>query len=183
MDLSKVLLGKEGKKLAVHPTGKIIQTSPHSKIHFDEVRLAIMTQGHAVIKKPIQNTDRAVGTRLSGEIMFLHGSGGFKGNIKYRVYGAGMTGGVTYIYYSSKQNLENINKEYVKLEQLNQSDINLLWRMIRSHKFHTGLPLADNILKEWNNGIRDSFVKVIPLSMESLNLKSMYESQILRRSR
>ena len=300
LDLSKILLKNDGKNLAVHSSLKLVQSSPLIKPHFDEtifdeVRLAIMTQGHAVIKKPIQNTDRAVGTRLSGEIMFLHGSGGFKGDIQYRVYGAagqslgaflvdgieirlrgiandyvgkgmcgglitvrspkvvrqkrgkhsiignvalygatggrlvvagragerfavrnsgaaavvegvgnhgceymtrgtvvvlgeigrnfgaGMTGGVVYIYYSSKQNLENINKEYVKLQPLNKSDINLLWRMIRSHKFHTGSPLANAILENWKNGEKDRFVKVSPLAMDDINVKSIYESHVLRR--
>ena len=86
-----------------------------------------------------------------------------------------------HIYYSSKQNLENINKEYVKLQPLNKSDINLLWRMIRSHKFHTGSPLANAILENWKNGEKDRFVKVSPLAMDDINVKSIYESHVLRR--
>jgi glutamate synthase domain-containing protein 3 len=279
---------------------KMVPSSPYIKRHFDEavfeeVRLAIMTQGHAVIKKPIQNTDRAVGTRLSGEIMFLHGPGGFKGNIQYRVFGAagqslgaflvegieirlrgiandyvgkgmsgglitirspklvrqkkgrhsiignvslygatggrllvagragerfavrnsgaaavvegvgnhcceymtrgtvvvlgeigrnfgaGMTGGVAYIYYSSKQNLVNLNKEYVKTESLSSSDLNLVWRMLRSHKFHTGSPLGDRILNEWESSSKNRFVKITPKAMDAVDVDQIYSQQISMR--
>ena len=300
LDLSKILLGKVGKELAVHSSMKMVPSSPYIKRHFDEavfeeVRLAIMTQGHAVIKKPIQNTDRAVGTRLSGEIMFLHGPGGFKGNIQYRVFGAagqslgaflvegieirlrgiandyvgkgmsgglitirspklvrqkkgrhsiignvslygatggrllvagragerfavrnsgaaavvegvgnhcceymtrgtvvvlgeigrnfgaGMTGGVAYIYYSSKQNLVNLNKEYVKTESLSSSDLNLVWRMLRSHKFHTGSPLGDRILNEWESSSKNRFVKITPKAMDAVDVDQIYSQQISMR--
>jgi len=300
LDLSKILLGKVGKELAVHSSMKMVPSSPYIKRHFDEavfeeVRLAIMTQGHAVIKKPIQNTDRAVGTRLSGEIMFLHGPGGFKGNIQYRVFGAagqslgaflvegieirlrgiandyvgkgmsgglitirspklvrqkkgrhsiignvslygatggrllvagragerfavrnsgaaavvegvgnhcceymtrgtvvvlgeigrnfgaGMTGGVAYIYYSSKQNLVNLNKENVKTESLSSSDLNLVWRMLRSHKFHTGSPLGDRILNEWESSSKNRFVKITPKAMDAVDVDQIYSQQISMR--
>jgi glutamate synthase domain-containing protein 3 len=299
IDLGCMLLGEKGKELAIHSSMKIVPSSPLVKPHFDEavfeeVRLAVMTQGHAVVKKPIQNTDRSIGTRLSGEIMFLHGPGGFKGNVQYRVYGAagqsfgafladgvelrlrgiandyvgkgmggglitvrspklvrskrgrhsiignvalygatggrllvagragerfavrnsgaaavvegvgnhgceymtrgtvvilgeigrnfgaGMTGGVAYIYYSSKQNLENLSKDYVKYSTPTSSDDNLLWRMVRSHKFHTGSPLAKELLKEWETA-KKRFVKITPKALDVIDFNRIYSQQVSMR--
>jgi glutamate synthase domain-containing protein 3 len=95
-----------------------------------------------------------------------------------RNFGAGMTGGVAYIYYSSKQNLENLNNEYVKTESLTTADLNLVWRMIRSHKFHTGSPLGNRILKEWETNSKERFVKVTPKAMENVDVDHIYNQQI-----
>ena len=54
----------------------------------EEVRPAIMTHGRAIVNRRIDNTDRAVGTRLSGLISFLYGQGEFKGHIQYKLEGA-----------------------------------------------------------------------------------------------
>jgi len=54
----------------------------------EEIRTAIMTHGRATITRKVNNTDRAVGTRLSGVISFLYGSGGFKGNIQLKLFGS-----------------------------------------------------------------------------------------------
>ncbi len=54
----------------------------------DEVLPAIMTHGRAIVTRKLKNTDRAIGTRLSGLISFLYGPSEFKGNIQYRLEGA-----------------------------------------------------------------------------------------------
>ena len=98
-----------------------------------------------------------------------------------RNFGAGMTGSVAYIYYSSKQNLENLNKEYVKTEDLTSADLNLVWRMIRSHKFHTGSPLGDRILNEWESSSKNRFVKITPKAMDAVDVDQIYSQQISMR--
>jgi len=98
-----------------------------------------------------------------------------------RNFGAGMTGGVAYIYYSSKQNLVNLNKEYVKTESLSSSDLNLVWRMLRSHKFHTGSPLGDRILNEWESSSKNRFVKITPKAMDAVDVDQIYSQQISMR--
>ena len=98
-----------------------------------------------------------------------------------RNFGAGMTGSIAYIYYSSKQNLENLNKEYVKTEDLTSADLNLVWRMIRSLKFHTGSPLGDRILNEWESSSRNRFVKITPKAMDAVDVDQIYSQQISMR--
>ena len=98
-----------------------------------------------------------------------------------RNFGAGMTGSVAYIYYSSKQNLENLNKEYVKTEDLTSADLNLVWRMIRSLKFHTGSPLGDRILNESKSSSRNRFVKITPKAMDAVDVDQIYSQQISMR--
>ena len=68
--------------------------SPPSKSdeHLDEAilsdsRQVIMTHGNLVINKRVRNTDRSIGTRLAGELSFLFGEKGFKGNIQLRLKG------------------------------------------------------------------------------------------------
>ena len=68
--------------------------SPPSKSdeHLDEAilsdsRQVIMTHGNLVINKRVRNTDRSIGTRLAGELSFLFGERGFKGNIQLRLKG------------------------------------------------------------------------------------------------
>jgi glutamate synthase domain-containing protein 3 len=53
----------------------------------DEVHPKILGHGQAVVQRTVRNTDRAVGTRLSGELAFLYGSGNFRGHIQLRLRG------------------------------------------------------------------------------------------------
>jgi glutamate synthase (NADPH/NADH) large chain/glutamate synthase (ferredoxin) len=53
----------------------------------DELQPQILTHGHAVVRRPVRNTDRTVGARLSGELALLYGTGGFRGRIQLRLYG------------------------------------------------------------------------------------------------
>ncbi|MBI2418917.1 MAG: glutamate synthase subunit alpha, partial [Ignavibacteriales bacterium] len=54
----------------------------------EEVRPAVMAHGRAIVTRKLKNTDRAVGSRLSGLISFLYGPSEFKGHIQYRLNGA-----------------------------------------------------------------------------------------------
>ena len=52
----------------------------------DKIRNTIIAQGHIVIKKTIQNTDRSLGA-ISGELSYLFGLDNFKGSIQLRLSG------------------------------------------------------------------------------------------------
>jgi glutamate synthase domain-containing protein 2/glutamate synthase domain-containing protein 1/glutamate synthase domain-containing protein 3 len=72
--------------------GLKVKSFPLNGRHFDETIMeevlpAIMTHGRVIITRKLKNTDRAVGTRLSGLISFLYGPGNFKGYIQYRLDG------------------------------------------------------------------------------------------------
>ncbi len=53
----------------------------------EKVYSALLTHGQAVIREQVSNKDRAIGTRLAGEIAFLFGENQFNGTIQYRLRG------------------------------------------------------------------------------------------------
>jgi glutamate synthase (NADPH/NADH) large chain/glutamate synthase (ferredoxin) len=53
----------------------------------DEVYPTLLSHGQAVVARKVRNTDRAVGTRLSGEIAFLYGAGNFRGHLQLKLQG------------------------------------------------------------------------------------------------
>ncbi len=54
----------------------------------DEVRPALMTHGRAIVNRNVKNTDRAIGSKISGLISFLYGPSEFKGHIQYKLNGS-----------------------------------------------------------------------------------------------
>ncbi len=277
------------------PSVKVKIVKSHTVPQVDERiiqdhRLEIMTHGRAVFRLPVTNTDRAIGTRLSGELSQLHGQGMFKGNLQYRMtgvagqslgaflvhgielrlkgiandyvgkgmnggiitirldksvreskanmtiigntalygatggrihiagragerfavrnsgatavvegmgnhgceymtrgtiivldsigqnFGAGMTGGTAFLYSKTKRNLDNINKDYVKTATVNEDDELLIMRLLRSHRFHTGSPFAEDVITHWKKE-KIHFTKIVPKAMEIINLDKIYNLQ------
>ena len=79
-----------------------------------------------------------------------------------RNFGAGMSGGIAYIWDKSGNFEKNCNKGTVLLERLeNQADIYELKSMIEKHKGYTGSTIAQEILSDWKNQL-SNFVKVMP---------------------
>ncbi len=79
----------------------------------NEVRGAILTHGHAVVAKIVNNTQRSIGTRLSGEIAFLYGKGNFNGSIQIQMSGtAGQSFGA-YLSDGVELRLRGIANDYV----------------------------------------------------------------------
>jgi glutamate synthase domain-containing protein 2/glutamate synthase domain-containing protein 1/glutamate synthase domain-containing protein 3 len=296
LDLSILIPGDDGKKLALKSINKIRVENLYSKLSiddgiFEEIRQIVMTQGHAVIHRKINNTNRTIGSRLSGEITFLYGQQGFKGNIQCRMtgaagqsfgaflinnlelrlkgvandyvgkgmsgglitvrspkiirkkqgyhtlignvalygatggrllvagrvgerfavrnsgaaavveglgahgceymtrgtvvilgkigsnFGAGMTGGIAYIYLKSSRNLNNLNNDYVRDSKLEDTDFNLVWKLIRGHKFHTASIVATKILNNWDIE-KNNFVKIIPKALDIIDFEKIYNEQI-----
>jgi len=296
LDLSILIPGDEGKKLALKSINKIRVENLYTKPSiddgiFEETRHIVMTQGHAVIHRKINNTNRSIGSRLSGEITFLYGQQGFKGNIQCRMtgaagqsfgaflinnlelrlkgvandyvgkgmsgglitvrspkiirkklgfhtlignvalygatggrllvagrvgerfavrnsgaaavveglgahgceymtrgtviilgkigsnFGAGMTGGIAYIYLKSSSNLNNLNQDYVRDSKLEETDYNLVWKLIRGHKFHTASIVATKILNNWKIE-KNNFVKIIPRAVDIIDFEKIYNEQI-----
>ena len=50
--------------------------------------------------------------------------------------------------------------------------------MIRSHKFHTGSPLGDRILNEWESSSKNRFVNITPKAMDAVDVDQIYSQQI-----
>ncbi len=53
----------------------------------EEIRPQLLTHGQAVLHRKVRNTDRAVGTRIAGELAFLYGKGNFRGRVQLRLQG------------------------------------------------------------------------------------------------
>ena len=260
----------------------------------NEVRPAIMTHGHAVVIKSVNNTMRSIGTRISGEIAFLYGKGNFNGNIQIRMggaagqsfgayltdgvelrlkgvandyvgkgltgglisvrmplavrrkkgehtiignvalygatgghlfvagrggerfavrnsgaaaviegvgnhgceymtrgavvvlgeiganFGAGMTGGQAFVYARNKAISKKLNKEYVREDDLTESDINLLYRLLRNHEFHTGSVIAKSIMADWETH-QVYFRRITPVALEIVDFQNIYDMQVADR--
>ena len=79
-----------------------------------------------------------------------------------RNFGAGMSGGVAYVYDSKNSFKRKCNTSTFELEKLeNENDLKELKQLIKNHKKFTGSAVATRILNDWNNSI-SKFVKVMP---------------------
>ena len=260
----------------------------------DEARSEILTNGHAVVYKDINNTDRSIGTRLSGELGFIYGKNNFKGSLQVRLFGtagqsfgaflnkgielrlkgiandyvgkgmcaglitirmpyvirrqdkdhtvvgnvalygatggevfiagrggerfavrnsgasgvvegvsnhgceymtqgtiiilgdigknfgAGMTGGIAFVYTKNKTLTGYINTDYINESKLEKRDVNLVIRFIRNHVFHTGSSLGKRVVDNWDKE-KHNFIKLTPKAMAIVDLDKIYNSQVADR--
>ncbi|WP_246849144.1 glutamate synthase large subunit [Aquimarina sp. U1-2] len=94
-----------------------------------------------------------------------------------RNFGAGMSGGIAYIY-DKKQTFEaHCNKEALNLDPvIEQKDIDELKGLIENHYNATLSPLAQKILENWENEL-SKFVKVLPEEYKQA-LKRLEEERV-----
>ncbi|MDZ7685167.1 MAG: hypothetical protein U5O39_09370 [Gammaproteobacteria bacterium] len=79
-----------------------------------------------------------------------------------RNFGAGMSGGVAYVWDAKGTFGKRCNKETFELEQVvDTDDIEELHAMITSHRDYTGSTVAASILENWDAEL-SRFVKVMP---------------------
>ncbi|MBD1261971.1 glutamate synthase large subunit [Maribacter polysiphoniae] len=79
-----------------------------------------------------------------------------------RNFGAGMSGGIAYVYDKNKTFEKNCNKEALNLLPVEEDqDIKQLKELIESHYNCTMSPLAQRILEHWEECL-PSFIKVFP---------------------
>ena len=80
-----------------------------------------------------------------------------------RNFGAGMSGGIAYIFDQENTFEERCNLEMVVLERIVENDdIAELQRLVEKHVTYTGSQIAKNILNNWVSSL-SAFVKVMPL--------------------
>jgi glutamate synthase (NADPH/NADH) large chain len=81
-----------------------------------------------------------------------------------RNFAAGMSGGVAYVWDQDGDFNLKCNLGMVALEKVeDDDDIAELLEMIELHKKHTGSTVADQVLENWPQVIREQFVKVMPV--------------------
>ena len=79
-----------------------------------------------------------------------------------RNFGAGMSGGLAFVYDPDDTLFRRLNGEMVDLEPLDTEDIGWLRATLRCHVEETGSTVADRILDRWHTEVR-RFKKVLPL--------------------
>ena len=72
-----------------------------------------------------------------------------------------MTGGTVYLYSKYKSPKNYINHDFLKQDNLNNSDKNLIFRYIKNHVFHTESTVGRGIEKKLINEI-NNFTKLSP---------------------
>jgi len=78
-----------------------------------------------------------------------------------RNFGAGMSGGIAYVYDLDGDFETKCNKETFELEKLSKDDFKELHQFVTKHKDLTGSEVAKSILKTWYKE-KEKFVKVMP---------------------
>ena len=79
-----------------------------------------------------------------------------------RNFGAGMSGGIAFVYNPNKNFKQQCNPEGLNLLAVdNQDDVFQLKQLIENHYNYTLSPIAQHILENWDQAIND-FVKVFP---------------------
>jgi Glutamate synthase domain 2 len=78
-----------------------------------------------------------------------------------RNFGAGMSGGMAYIYDADGMFFTRLNREMVDLDELDEDDQEWLRAAIRTHQVETGSTVAARILADWRDEV-ERFRKVMP---------------------
>ena len=78
-----------------------------------------------------------------------------------RNFGAGMSGGVAYVYDPGRDFSERVNFEMVDLEPLDEEDGRWLVGTVARHGEETSSALSERLLASWSRSVGD-FVKVMP---------------------
>jgi glutamate synthase (NADPH/NADH) large chain len=78
-----------------------------------------------------------------------------------RNFGAGMSGGIAYVYDPQRCFADRVNFEMVDLEPTDEEDRRWLLDTVTTHQTETGSQLAQRLLASWG-GVVGDFVKVMP---------------------
>ena len=78
-----------------------------------------------------------------------------------RNFGAGMSGGIAYVWDPDGTFGANLNGEMVDLEDCDETDVSWLREVLGSHVEYTGSAVASQLLSGWPRSA-SSFVKVMP---------------------
>ncbi|AEF38498.1 glutamate synthase large subunit [Hoyosella subflava] len=78
-----------------------------------------------------------------------------------RNFGAGMSGGVAYVYNPDNTFDANVNPEMVDVEDLESDDVRALYDIVERHRDLTGSAVAERIMSNWSQEV-NHFVRVMP---------------------
>ena len=78
-----------------------------------------------------------------------------------RNFGAGMSGGISYIYKNEEFSLSNFNMEMIDIENLDNQDKDIIISLLENHFTNTNSKIARKILSKWEKN-KSNFIKVMP---------------------
>ena len=78
-----------------------------------------------------------------------------------RNFGAGMSGGIYYIYKNEQFSNSDFNMEMIDLESVNDQDQDIISHMLENHLSYTNSKLAKALLSKWKKE-KYNFIKVMP---------------------
>jgi glutamate synthase (ferredoxin) len=78
-----------------------------------------------------------------------------------RNFGAGMSGGISYIYKDEQFSNSDFNMEMIDLESVNDQDQDIISHMLENHLSYTNSKLAKALLSKWKKE-KYNFIKVMP---------------------
>ena len=84
-----------------------------------------------------------------------------------RNFGAGMSGGIAYIYDKEEKFKSKCNLEMVELDTLTKEDSETVYNLLHNHYKYTASPNAKSILDKFHSEIK-RFVKVMPLEYKRI---------------
>ena len=160
--------GLSGGKLVIYPP-KNSQFKAEENILLGNVALYGATEGEAYFRGIaaerfcVRNSGASVVVEGIGDHGCEYMTGG-KAVIlgpTGRNFGAGMSGGIAYIYNDKGNFEENCNSETFELETLLDEDLNDLKDLITRHNDYTDSAVAKEILDNWETESQ-KFVKVMP---------------------
>ncbi|HJO93219.1 MAG TPA: glutamate synthase large subunit [Victivallales bacterium] len=134
-------------------------------------RFAIRNSGAKAVVESVG--DHCCEYMTGGRVVVLGSTGGN--------FGAGMSGGLAYVYdelnlFDQMCNLSMVDLETVTLEE----NINELKKMINNHYIYTGSQKAKDILEDWDNAL-PKFIKVFPMEYRKVLGQMMKEDEKIER--
>ncbi|HTY12990.1 MAG TPA: glutamate synthase large subunit [Candidatus Omnitrophota bacterium] len=94
-----------------------------------------------------------------------------------RNFGAGMSGGIVYVYNEDGKFKDRCNFEMIEFDYLGDRDREVIEGLLTKHVQYTGSPLAARILKDLDREIKN-FTKVLPLEYKRILKQEELEKKL-----
>ncbi len=175
--------GLSGARLILYPS-KLSKFDPKENIIVGNVAFYGATSGEAYIRG--QGGERFCvrnsGAKAVVEGIGDHGCEYMTGGVAVilgetgRNFAAGMSGGVAYVFNPHKTFEGHCNMEMIGFDPMEKEDTDILKELIKNHFVYTGSDVADLILKDWDNQLKN-FVKVMPTDYKAVLQKRKQQTE------
>ncbi|MFN3300277.1 MAG: glutamate synthase subunit alpha, partial [Sediminibacterium sp.] len=178
--------GLSGAKLIVYPDAAAKFIAEQNSI-IGNVALYGATNGEAYIrgKAGERFAVRNSGAKVVVEGIGDHGCEYMTGGVAIilgktgRNFGAGMSGGIAFIYDTTNEFAANCNLEMIELDPIDEGDAIQLKTLIQQHYNYTNSSIASFILKDFENQLAH-FIKVFPTDYKKVLAKKNQQNTVLK---